>query len=381
MTLSVCCLANDPPHRVAAQLGLLRKVADEIVVAVDSRLDPSRFRDLERVADRVLRVEVAPPYLERALGWLQAQCRGAWILRLDGDEFPSSALIRRLPDLIARDDILQYYLTRRWLFPDADHWIDQAPWSPDWQIRLVRNSPAASRVVGTVHTSVEVRSPALSVDAPMYHLDALVKSPERRAAKAAEYETWRPGTTTPEGEPLNETMFLPEGRSGLALAGVPPDDAALVRRVLDATPSSRPTRRVPVVTPLAEADRFWPGRSVEESAYRSSIEVWPMPATARVGTAIQATVRVVNRGTETWPWGQFPPLFRVGGRWFDQDGTPVAESRGFFSADVAPGDEILVPMVVAPPPTAGVFRLEVGMLHEGVCWFGDLAVQTVSFVP
>jgi hypothetical protein len=40
MKLSVCCLTRDQPSMVAATLALFRPVADEIVVAVDSRVDP-----------------------------------------------------------------------------------------------------------------------------------------------------------------------------------------------------------------------------------------------------------------------------------------------------------------------------------------------------
>ena len=38
--LSVCCLTADDPAMVAAALGVLRDVAGEILVAVDSRVDP-----------------------------------------------------------------------------------------------------------------------------------------------------------------------------------------------------------------------------------------------------------------------------------------------------------------------------------------------------
>ncbi|MDQ1422595.1 MAG: hypothetical protein QOD72_93, partial [Acidimicrobiaceae bacterium] len=37
MSLSVCCMTNDPPERVARALAPLRPIADQIVVAVDAR--------------------------------------------------------------------------------------------------------------------------------------------------------------------------------------------------------------------------------------------------------------------------------------------------------------------------------------------------------
>src|SRR5271167_4075420 len=57
MTLSVCCVTRDPGARVAAIMRQLRPVSTEIVVAVDSRLDPQRLGRYAEVADRLLRYE------------------------------------------------------------------------------------------------------------------------------------------------------------------------------------------------------------------------------------------------------------------------------------------------------------------------------------
>src|SRR5437868_9423972 len=128
MTLSVCCVTADPGARVAAVLGPLREVADEIVVAVDSRLDPDRLGRYAEIADRLFRYEYAPPN-DRVLGWIHAQCSGDWVFRLDGDEALSSAAVKRLPELIAARDVFQYWFQCRWLYPDSRHWLDQPPWS------------------------------------------------------------------------------------------------------------------------------------------------------------------------------------------------------------------------------------------------------------
>ena len=47
-------LTNERPAMVAAMLALFRDVADDIVVAVDSRVDPPRWRPLLDVADTVV---------------------------------------------------------------------------------------------------------------------------------------------------------------------------------------------------------------------------------------------------------------------------------------------------------------------------------------
>ena len=94
--LSVCCMTADPPAQVAVALDALRPVADEIVVAADSRVDVGALRAYDDVADRVVRFEFRPP-VDRPRAWLAAQCTGDWLLSIDGDEVPS-----RRPDRRAR---------------------------------------------------------------------------------------------------------------------------------------------------------------------------------------------------------------------------------------------------------------------------------------
>ena len=89
------CFTNDPPHRVAASLAILRPIAHEIVVAVDDRVDPITLAPLVAVADRVVLAEFVPP-LEANLAWLHTLATGDWVLRVDGDDVASEALVRRL---------------------------------------------------------------------------------------------------------------------------------------------------------------------------------------------------------------------------------------------------------------------------------------------
>ena len=91
-SLSVATMTAGPGPRLAALLATLRGVADEIVVAVDDRADPSVSADLARVADRLVVYPYADP-VDRPLRWLYGQCRSEWALLIDDDELPSLALI------------------------------------------------------------------------------------------------------------------------------------------------------------------------------------------------------------------------------------------------------------------------------------------------
>src|SRR5262245_53466831 len=104
MRLSVNCMTRGPGARVAAQLALLRAVADEILVAVDDRAEPEVARALSGVADRMIAFPYADP-VDRPLAWLHRECRGDWVLTVDDDEVAGAALIERLPDLLRDESV------------------------------------------------------------------------------------------------------------------------------------------------------------------------------------------------------------------------------------------------------------------------------------
>ncbi|MET0579442.1 MAG: hypothetical protein ABW122_12350, partial [Ilumatobacteraceae bacterium] len=161
-TVTVCCLAGEPPSQVAAMLSLLRPVADEILVAVDSRIDPATLHPYRDVADRVVRYEFGF-HPDRPRPWLHARCRGEWILSIDADEVPSPALVAALPGLVEADDVVQYEFPRRWLSPASGTWLRELPWWPDFQVRLVRRGPWL-RHSGHLHDSIERVMPSRHVD-------------------------------------------------------------------------------------------------------------------------------------------------------------------------------------------------------------------------
>src|SRR5271170_5099278 len=189
MSLSVVCLTDFSAPVVNALLGQLRQVADEIILGVDSRVDSAGLGQYAKWADRMLRYEYTNNP-QRALAWLQRQCRGDWILRLDGDEVASPALVAALPELTARRDVLQYWIPRRWLFPDLNSWLNELPWFPDFQNRLVHND-GTLWFEGMPHTCASEMLPARYLEAPLYHLNLLMLTARQRAAKARIYEAKR----------------------------------------------------------------------------------------------------------------------------------------------------------------------------------------------
>ena len=84
-TLSVCCLTNDAGPAVAALLGQLRPVADEIFVAVDSTTEATALGLLAEVADRLIRYEFAPPE-DQSGAWWKRTLVNEWLPPLSADD-------------------------------------------------------------------------------------------------------------------------------------------------------------------------------------------------------------------------------------------------------------------------------------------------------
>jgi len=368
MSLSVCCFTQDPGERVYAILSLFRPVADEIVVVADSHVGPSDLAAYGAVADRLLRFR--HDGTQRHHAWLRAQCTGDWILRIDGDEVPSAALLAQLPSLTSRPEVLQYWLPTRWVFPDREHWLDELPWWPDYHSRLLLNS-SAQRFPGKAHTSAEALYPARYLEAPLYHLDGILNSWEERKAKAHRYVSFRPVSDVAAGGSIG-TYYLPERRRDLRLAAVPPEDLELIDQVLDHSGAAyAPVAELPIVAD-EEIERFGAEGPLEPEAYRALIAPLERDWRMRAGECRPIFFAIRNDGTARWPWGlDEPPLIRVAYRWLDLNGRRVISEtpRSGFPAPVDPGETCITSVIVTAPDSPGDYVLELDLVHEFERWF------------
>lgn len=368
-------MTRGPGPRVAAQLGLFREVADEILVALDERAEPAVGEQLGAVADRVVLYPYAEP-VDRPLPWLHEQCKGEWVLTIDDDEVPSAALIAGLPELLRDERVTHYWLPRRWLYPDASHYLDAQPWSSDYLLRLVRNDRRLLRFPPEVHRPIEALGPCRYVPLPLYHLDCIQNSRASREEKVLRYDRLGPNKRV-AGRPMNEAFYLPELRPDAPTSQVPDEDAALIDYVLTAPPppatsgvSERATRE--------EIDSVWEGRALTAADYSARIE--PIEEVELVaGEARMLDVLVQNLGGATWPWGEASPEIRLVARWPGVDG--AQELRTPLPADLRPGETQLVPVHVAPPEREGRYVLEVDLVHEHVRWFECGVTVEVDVLP
>lgn len=97
----------------------------------------------------------------------------------------------------------------------------------------------------------------------------------------------------------------------------------------------------------------------------------------------QGTVRVViaNSSRTVWlagPSGTGARNVRLGNHWLDASGRMLVhdDARTSLPRDLAPGEEIELPLVVNAPRERGDYLLELDLLQEGVAWFGDKGAPT-----
>lgn len=366
MTLSVFCLTDDPGPRVAAIMRQLRDVADEIVIAVDSRRNPGRLGRYAEVADRLLRYEFADSSLQ-AVPWIVAQCSGDWLLEIDGDEVFSPTLVERLPELTEARDVFQYRIPCRWLFPDATHYLAQPPWHFNAR-RLVRNDPATLWHAGLSHTPFDPVFPAVDLDEGFYHLSLLVNDVAYREAKVAHYLSIKSTHSRRVLEDDVTAFYLPERDRRFAAAPVPVPirDHAAIAEVLAATGDELPSpaaKDIPLAS-WSDIQCVWPQRALSEQAYRGAIEAFESAPVLQCGEQRPFTVRVLNKGSEHWPGLSREPWVKLSHRWLTSSGAPSQTwIDTCLPASLPPGSSALVPMPLKAPPQAGAHTLELTLVH------------------
>jgi hypothetical protein len=185
-----------------------------VALDVDAR---EAAASLAEVADRILLFSPAEPS-DRPIAWLCSECRGEWIFNIDDDEIPSGMLVRTLPLLVGRNDVTHCWIARRWLFHDVSSYLDEAPWSAEYQLRLFMADERFLRFTDQFHRPIACDWPMRFVAAPLWHLDTALNSRDQRELKALRYERLRRGMRigafSPSAELVRRPSVAARRRSG-----------------------------------------------------------------------------------------------------------------------------------------------------------------------
>jgi hypothetical protein len=256
-------------------------------------------------------------------------------------------------------------------------WITTEPWSPDYQLRLVRNAPGVWRFPALMHAPIEIVGDLRFVELPIYHVELLLADADARRAKSARYDAMRPGLMRADF-PVN-LYYTPEDCPDVVTASTPSDDVQLIDAVDQGAvrPQASPTLSGVAAASSWDAERFNESREVSSGAYRATIELVRPPERLPAAVTREHEVVVTNLGDEPWPAGDYPPQFRVGYRWRTPSGETVFEGRCLFTERVRPGSSTRMLARVEPPQAPGAYALELDVVHEHVRWFGCEATYPI----
>ena len=386
-TISLCVPTSSPPDRVHALLTLLRPHVDEIVLSVDAAGDLDTLDACAELCDQrfVHALDRNPNWMS---SWLNHQARGDWVLHLDDDEVPGAALLEALPELTADRYRTAYRIPRRWLV-SADRWASGFPWRIETIARLVRNNPGLWHNSGGVHREGQWEGESHLVTTPLYHLAVPFTSIEQRRAKIARYETLDGGLVV-DGVDMN-VLYLPEDWPDLETEAVPASDRALIESVLAPAwvaapppPPARPAVQHATAAEIARHNRLQPADDSLYAARATVLDAQPEP---RAGSKAYVLLQATNDGAAAW-WRSLPPgtpAVRLAWRWRSaDDNREISPPQSApFSETVFPGATTRLWVEVSVPEEPGAYVLEVQMLHEGVCWFGEpkrVAIEVTASV-
>jgi hypothetical protein len=129
--------------------------------------------------------------------------------------------------------------------------------------------------------------------------------------------------------------------------------------------------------------------ALPDNAFKAQLTVVDPPARLRAGQKQTVQVKIKNASDVLWyarggevntnPDNRF--YLAAGNRWLKAEGEEMVtnmDGRYGLPKDIAPGEEIEVPLQVTAPKTPGEYILEVDLIQEQVGWFLDKGSPTAK---
>lgn len=118
------------------------------------------------------------------------------------------------------------------------------------------------------------------------------------------------------------------------------------------------------------------GAPLPDTAFKAAINAVNPPETMSAGQQATIQVKLKNNSDVNWPAiGDSDGKYQVklGNHWLDQNNKPVVvdDGRTPLPADIKPGAEIELPLVVNAPAKPGSYVLQIDIVQENVAWSED----------
>jgi hypothetical protein len=131
--------------------------------------------------------------------------------------------------------------------------------------------------------------------------------------------------------------------------------------------------------PVTSAESSTPkvNSPLPERAYKADLSLVEPLTTMKAGEKKPVRIRVKNASDTVWlVYGiNQDTKYRVAvaDSWLDSDGQLITNMDGRYGlpADLAPGRDVEVPLLITAPTKPGKYILQIDMVQEGVTWFQD----------
>jgi hypothetical protein len=151
--------------------------------------------------------------------------------------------------------------------------------------------------------------------------------------------------------------------------------------------SKGPNSQQATTAPSKPAEPTEPS-ALPSSAFKAQITLVDPPAKLRAGQKEIVRLKIKNTSDVQW-WSRGARVntrpdnkfyLAAGNRWLNADGSLLTNMDGRYgiNANLAPGEEVEVPLGITAPKDPGDYTLEIDVIQEGVSWFAEKGSPTAK---
>ena len=320
-----------------------RSAFDELVIFIDeNRVKAGTVDRATEVGSRV-HLYKADTWYEWDLASKARACDSDWVFQIEYDEQLSPEWQQDgWRQLLETTNFTHFWILRRWTVPGG-RYICDAPWWPDFQLRLFRNNLEGATFPTRLHDRIRVPGPGAGFRSLIiYHHVLALCSRAERERRARLYEEMRPGgggghyylyeKYRPSEVPLPESTSLQLDREVFRMDILPVEKISPLSIKLES-----------VVQEVTISEMFWLDVEITNATDEPLYSCPPFP--------VHLAYHWIQKITH---------LMVV----FD------GERSGFFPC--APANSTTYwKMVVIAPSEPGDYVLQVSIVQDGVRWFDD----------
>jgi hypothetical protein len=341
MRIAALLATHHLPEEAVAWFTEARSVFGELVIFIDEkRVTPGTIERAQKVGTRVVRHQ-ANTWYESNFGAMARACESDWVFVLDYDEQLSPEWQQDgWRQILETTPFTHFWCPRRWTVPGG-RYIDDDPWWPDFQLRLLRNNLEGAAFPTQLHDIIHVPGPSACFRSLAIHHHVLqLVSRSQREDKVRSYEQLRPS-----GGLSHYYLYEDYAPSQVAVPEAKELDLA--------------------------TEVVWMEKLSAHQIAGISLEVEAIPDHVSVSELFWATAQITNHTDVAL--GAYPPFsVRLAYHWIERETRRVVVFEGYRSGlfpEIPARAKSRCPMMILAPNHPGKYILQITMVQEQVCWF------------